>query len=202
MEEQINNLRGFNPPKTKLGQIKMDKLVASAEQLFTKNGFYNTSIADICKEAKTAVGTFYIYFNTKKDVYCFLMEKYKTDIKNLLAKSIVNCSNRYEKEREGIKCFVKYALCTPNAYDIIWGSLSIDRNLFTDYYESFAYSYTKSLKKDEAEIQTKDHTTLAYMLMGISNFLGLRAIFENMTDQQIDDMIENTVMPCLSSVVS
>ena len=57
--------QGVNKPKTKLGQIKMDKLITTAEHLFTQKGFYNTSIADICKEAQTAVGTFYIYFDTK-----------------------------------------------------------------------------------------------------------------------------------------
>ena len=195
------NLSGFKPPKTKLGQIKLNKLVTSAEYLFTKNGFYNTSIADICKQAQTAVGTFYIYFDTKKDVYCYLMEKYKSEIKSLLSKSIDGCSTRYEKEREGIKCFIKYAILTPNVYDIIWGSLSIDRNLFTDYYESFAQSYTKSLKRDSDEIKCTDYTTLAYLLMGLSNFLGLRAIFENMNDNEIDEMIDRTVMPCLSAGV-
>ena len=37
----------------------------------------------------------------------------------------------------------------------------------------------------------------AYMLMGITNFLGLRAIFENMTDVQIDAAIDETIMPIL-----
>lgn len=189
---------GINKPKTKLGQIKMDKLITTAEHLFTQKGFYNTSIADICKEAQTAVGTFYIYFDTKTDVYRFLMEKYKNEIKNLLAKGIENCTTRYEKEREGIKCFIKYAVSNPNVYNIIWGSLSIDRNMFVDYYESFAKSYTKSLNRDEKEVFSLDHTTIAYILMGISNFLGLRAMFEEMTDEKIDEMVDNSVMPALS----
>ena len=190
--------QGVNKPKTKLGQIKMDKLITTAEHLFTQKGFYNTSIADICKEAQTAVGTFYIYFDTKTDVYRFLMEKYKTEIRNLLTKSIANCTTRYEKEREGIKCFVKYAVSNPNVYDIIWGSLSIDRNMFVDYYESFAKSYIKSLDRDKNGVSSLDHTTIAYILMGISNFLGLRAMFEEMNDEKIDEMIDNSVMPALS----
>ncbi len=190
--------QGINKPKTKLGQIKMDKLITTAENLFTQKGFYNTSIADICKEAQTAVGTFYIYFDTKTDVYRFLMEKYKTEIRNLLTKSIANCTTRYEKEREGIKCFVKYAVSNSNVYNIIWGSLSIDRNMFVDYYESFAKSYTKSLNRDKNEVSSLDYTTIAYILMGLSNFLGLRAMFEEMSDEKIDEMVDNSVMPALS----
>ena len=95
------NAKGINLPKTKLGLAKMNKLLDAAEELFTKNGFHGTSISDICKSAGTAVGTFYIYFETKTDIYRYLMWKYQKQIKTLLADSIKGCSNRFEMEREG-----------------------------------------------------------------------------------------------------
>ena len=188
-------VKGINMPKTRLGQTKMDKLLAASEELFAKNGFYGTSISDICKHAGTAVGTFYIYFQTKTDVYKYLMETYKKEIKTRLAESIKGCKTRYEREREGIKCFIKYAVATPNVYNIIWGSLSIDRQLFVDYYVSFAQSYSRGLVKDIKEISTKDPESIAYMLMGISNFLGLKAMFTGMSDEEINKMVDETVMP-------
>jgi AcrR family transcriptional regulator len=190
-------VKGINMPKTRLGQTKMDKLLAASEELFAKNGFYGTSISDICKHAGTAVGTFYIYFQTKTDVYKYLMETYKKEIKTRLAESIKGCKTRYEREREGIKCFIKYAVTTPNVYNIIWGSLSIDRQLFVDYYVSFAQSYSRGLVKDIKEISTTDPESIACMLMGISNFLGLKAMFTNMTDEEINRMVDETVMPAL-----
>ena len=190
-------VKGINMPKTRLGQTKMDKLLAASEELFAKNGFYGTSISDICKHAGTAVGTFYIYFQTKTDVYKYLMETYKKEIKTRLAESIKGCKTRYEREREGIKCFIKYAVATPNVYNIIWGSLSIDRQLFVDYYVSFAQSYSRGLVKDIKEISTKDPESIAYMLMGISNFLGLKAMFTGMSDEEINKMVDETVMPAL-----
>ena len=199
MSTETITVQGVNPPKTKLGLAKMHKIIDAAEELFTNVGFYQTSISDICKKAETAVGTFYIYFNTKTDIYRYLMEKYKQEIKTLLAKSIESCTTRYDKEREGIKCFVKYAVKNPNVYNIIWGSLSIDRNMFVDYYVSFSRSYTRALSHDIGEVKTDDPTTVAYALMGASNFLGLRAIFENMSDEEIDTMIDTTLMPNLLS---
>lgn len=191
--------KGINLPKTKLGLAKMNKLLDTAEELFTKNGFHETSISDICKNAGTAIGTFYIYFETKTDVYRYLMWKYQKQIKSLLAESIRGCKNRYECEREGIKCFIKFAIRTPNVYDIIWGSLSIDKKLFIDYYSSFAESYTNALRSSNDEVDATDATTVAYMLMGISNFVGLRAIFEQMSDEDIDRIIDDTIMPVLSN---
>lgn len=197
MRTKTITVQGVNPPKTKLGLAKMNKIIDAAEELFTNVGFYQTSISDICKKAETAVGTFYIYFNTKTDIYRYLMEKYKYEIRAHLAKSIEGCATRYEKEREGIKCFIKYAVKTPNVYNIIWGSLSIDRNMFVDYYVSFSKSYTKALTSEPDEVSTNDPTTVAYALMGISNFLGLRAMFESMGEEEIDRMIEDTLMPAL-----
>ena len=123
------------------------------------------------------------------------METYKKEIKDRLAESIKDCETRYEKEREGIKCFIKYAVIEPNVYNIIWGSLSIDRQLFVDYYESFAKSYARALNN---EVSATDTETIAYMLMGISNFLGIKAMFTNMSNEEIDRMIDETVMPALT----
>lgn len=199
MAQDTITVKGVNHPKTKLGLAKMHKIIDAAEELFTGVGFYQTSISDICKRANTAVGTFYIYFNTKTDIYRYLMEKYKRQIKDSLADAIKDCKNRYEREREGIKCFVKYAVKNPNVYNIIWGSLAIDKSMFTDYYVSFAKSYTRGLQKDQSEVNSTDATTIAYALMGTSNFLGLRAMFESMTDEEIDKMIDETLMPTLKT---
>ena len=198
MSNTILEVKGINIPKTELGRSKMEKLLASSEELFAKNGFYGTSISDICKHAGTAVGTFYIYFETKTDVYKYLMETYKKEIKDRLAESIKNCKNRYEKEREGIKCYIKYAVSAPNIYNIIWGSLSIDRQMFVDYYESFAHSYAHAISKD-GDVSLDDKESIAYMLMGISNFLGLKAMFTSMSDEDVDSMVDNTVMPAITS---
>ena len=197
MSNKSAPVMGVNQPKTKLGLAKMNKIVAAAEELFIEVGFYQTSILNICKRAKTAIGTFYIYFETKTDIYRYLMQKYKTEIKALLAEGIAGCQTRFEKEREGIKCFIKYAVQNPNVYNIIWGSLAVDRQLFADYYESFAKSYARSISRDADEMSVPDVTTLSYFLMGITNFLGLRAMFEDMDDAAIDQMMDDSVMPAL-----
>ncbi|MBR2969189.1 MAG: TetR/AcrR family transcriptional regulator [Clostridia bacterium] len=195
--ELNNQVKGVNMPKTKLGLAKMHRLVEAAEVLFTSKGFFETSITDICKAANTAVGTFYIYFNSKTDLYRYLMEKYKLEIRRNLAESIAESKSRLEAEKEGVKCFICYAVKNPNVYNIIWGSLAVEKEMFEDYYVSFAKSYAKALERCGEEIKIEDATSLAYMLMGITNFLGLKAIFEQMSEKQIDYLIESSVLPVL-----
>lgn len=196
MHEKSKSL-GIKQPKTELGEAKRNKIVEAAISLFTEVGFYETSVADICKKAHTAVGTFYIYFETKTDLYRFLLDKYKREIKRRLAESIRGAHSREEAEREGIRCFIKYAVEDPMMYNIIWGSLSIDQEMFVNYYVSFAKSYASALSKTAEELSIVDTTSLAYLLMGITNFMGLHAIFEGMTDEEINKMIDETVMPAL-----
>ena len=199
MTTKTNDIKALTQPKTKLGLSKMTKLLEAAEELFTEKGFYQTSIADIAKKAGTAVGTFYIYFDSKTDIYNYMMKSYEADIKNNLAKAIEGCSTRYEREREGIKSFVKYAVKNPSVYNIVWGSLSVDKQLFTSYYESFAKAYAHALRKDSDELNDIDISAVAYMLMGMSNFLGLKAIFESRSDEDIDRLVDETLMPVLSN---
>ena len=66
-----------------------------------------------------------------------------------------------------------------------------------DYYVSFADSYSRALRSD-GEVTASDTDSVAYMLMGISNFLGLKAMFTEMSDEEIDLMVEETVMPALT----
>lgn len=196
-EEKQLKEKGLHAPKTRQGINKMQLLLESAEKLFSQSSFFEVSVSDICKEAHTAVGTFYIYFDSKTDVYRYLVEYYKRQIKQALSQSIAGCTTRAEMEREGIKCFVRYAVENPHVYNIVWGSLAVERQMFQDYYVSFAESYARALTRAADELKVKDVTTMAYMLMGITNFLGLRAIFENMTEAQIDEALDKAIMPIL-----
>ena len=71
--------------------------------------------------------------------------------------------------------------------------------MFTDYYVSFAKSYSHGLAKDGDEVTLKDTESISYLLMGISNFLGLKAMFNSMSDEEIDKMVDETVMPALKN---
>ncbi len=54
---------------------KRQKLLNSAYACFTKQGISNTSIAEICRMASVAKGTFYLYFRDKEDIARALNQK-------------------------------------------------------------------------------------------------------------------------------
>lgn len=69
---------------------KEKNIYEASYKLFIEKGVYNTSIQDIVNEAGIAKGTFYLYFNDKKD----LQEKLITKISSNLFNSAINELNR------------------------------------------------------------------------------------------------------------
>jgi len=61
-------------PRTARGRQTRERLLTAARTVFEKKGFIDTRVADICAEAGLAHGTFYIYFQTKDDVFYALVD--------------------------------------------------------------------------------------------------------------------------------
>jgi len=192
-------IKGVNLPKSHVGFRKMCKICEAAETLFGEKGFYDTSVADICALAKTAVGTFYIYFQDKTSIYNYLVWNYYVVINNYLNKHIKHCKTRFEMEREGIKAFIRFGHTNPQCYKIIWGSSHINPVLFEDYYTRFAKSYIEALKKFDEELIEVDYSVAAWFLMGVTNFVCLKVIFDHkkLTEKDLDAKADE-VMKLLS----
>ena len=194
-----SQIKGLNIPKSKLGFRKMCALCDAAEKLFDKKGFYDTSIVEICRQAQTAVGTFYTYFKDKSAIYNYLVRNYYVIIKKYLNQSIAHCKTRYEMEREGLKAFIRFGHTHPQCYKIIWGSSHIDPELFEDYYIRFAKSYTAAIEKFGEQMTNVDYSTIAWFLMGVSNFVCLKVIMGNkrLTEKSLNTLVDE-VMKLLS----
>lgn len=50
------------------------KILAVAEEMFLKKGFFPTTVDEIAQKAKVAKGTVYLYFPTKESIYLALFE--------------------------------------------------------------------------------------------------------------------------------
>jgi len=53
---------------------RRQEILAAAQRCFARNGFHNTVIADVVREAGVSQGTFYLYFKTKDDVIAALAD--------------------------------------------------------------------------------------------------------------------------------
>ncbi len=85
-------------PKSKLTQRKIQAqktrktIYRAAMQLMNKKGFGNTTIAEISKKANVSVGTFYLYYKTKEDIFFELYHKADVYFKNDVSKQLTGKS--------------------------------------------------------------------------------------------------------------
>ncbi len=55
---------------------RREEILAAARRVFAKRGFRGTTIADIAEEAGIALGTIYLYFPSKQEVFAALNEEF------------------------------------------------------------------------------------------------------------------------------
>ncbi|MBI5288857.1 MAG: TetR/AcrR family transcriptional regulator [Chloroflexi bacterium] len=63
---------------------RREEILAAARTVFSRQGFRGTTIADIAEEAGIALGTIYLYFASKEDVFAALSEQFNQLIAHAL----------------------------------------------------------------------------------------------------------------------
>lgn len=166
----------INRPRTARGKETLNKIVSAAAQEIYENGYHNASINEITRKAGVAAGTFYVYFDSKYNLYKFLLLQCSHNIRKHLNQVTANCKSRREAEEVGLREWLRFVQRNQYMYHIIWESLYVDKQLFVDYYTTFCKAYMRGIDaaKEKGEIRSEiDSEVLAWTLMGASNFLGL-----------------------------
>ncbi|QVK21043.1 TetR/AcrR family transcriptional regulator [Mycoplasmatota bacterium] len=189
-------ISGVKIPTTRNGKATFNIIVETAIELFYINGYHSTTIGNITSEAGIGAGTFYLYFANKKALYTYILMEFQHDIRKRIATKVNQVEGRFEKEKEGLKTFIKYALENPHSYNIIWESLYIDRELFINYYDTFAKRYEVGLKEsvEKEEMYDVDTELVSYILMGVSNFIGLKVLLKlGDNNSNVDQIVDNVM---------
>lgn len=74
--------REIRIPVQKRSIEKRKKIIDTAKKIFNDKGYFNTTTAEIAKEAGLATGSLYAYFKDKKDIFLEVSELYSNDIYN------------------------------------------------------------------------------------------------------------------------
>lgn len=196
----LENDKTYRFPVRSDGKKTFQKIVDAGQILFTEKGYFGTSINEIIAAANIATGTFYLYFNDKKALYLFLVDYYGEEITKAIRKGLVGASTRYEQEKEGLKAFLLYALNNPISYRIFWEAMYVDIDVFKNYYQNFSKRYINGLKRGIANDEVVDDIdleTLSFILMGISNFVGLQVLFNPNDDENTIEFLAEESMKLL-----
>ena len=82
-------------------EARRDEILSAAECLFSKHGFFKTSMAEIAGAAQFAMGTLYRFFKSKEDIYISLVEAKVEELMSLLEERVSQASTAKEKIEGG-----------------------------------------------------------------------------------------------------
>lgn len=181
-------------PKGERGQRTRQRLLDAAEAAFGSRGYFGTSIADITRRARVAQGTFYIYFPSKQAVFTELVRHRSREVRHAIQEAVEGLTDRMAIEREGFRAFFHFIGRHRSMYRIVRQAEFVDPGLFRWYYRHFAEGYITGLREAQrrGEIRSVDPEVLAFCLMGIGDFVGMRWVLWEKAgprDGVVDDMM-------------
>lgn len=163
-------------PVTARGQETRARLLDAAEKVFGQQSYFRVSINDITREAGVGQGTFYLYFPSKEDAFRELVQQRAHELRMVTHLAAEQAVDRMQAERAGFAAFFDFIDRHRELYRVVRQAEFVDAELFRAYYRAFAEGYCEALSAamDHGEIARIDPEVLAYCLMGIGDFIGMR----------------------------
>ena len=174
-------------PKTGRGQARRAKILDAAEQVMGEQGFSSASIAEITRVAETALGTFYIYFSSKEEIFHELVLKMGLVTRAMVSEAIAGAPDRLAAERAGLEAFLRFVQSRPSLYRIVEEARFVDPDAYRSYFAEFGEAYAEGLRaaENKGEISAGDPDVRAWALMGMAKALGDRyVLWEDAPDIQ------------------
>jgi AcrR family transcriptional regulator len=125
-----------------------------------------------------AQGTFYLYFPDKKSVFVELVRELGAQLRQALRAATADCTTRLDVEREGLRAFLHFSRDHRDLYRIVRQCEFVDAKAYRAYYQTLADVYARGLEKamTAKELRAGHPERIAYFLMGIADFSGMRWI--------------------------
>ncbi len=190
-------------PKTRRGHETRNKLLDAAEKEFGERGYHDAAISGITQRAGVALGTFYVYFDSKEEIFRALVAHMSHLTRTWIAQRVAESPDRLTAERQGIEAFMEFVRGHRNLYKIISEAQFVAEDAYRDYYMGFAEAYRLNLERAAGakEIREGDYDVWAWALLGMSVFLGMRfAVWDDSRSSKdmaaaVTDLIARGMLP-------
>ena len=163
-------------------QARREQVLRHAKRIFARKGYHRTNVADIIGRARIARGTFYLYFQNKKDLFEELLEQVLTELSARILRLKVgpDSPNPVEQLRANLRRVVTYVLEERELTDILLNhSTGFDRDLddkILNFYDRIAALIQRSLDLgiEMRLVRETDTRAIAYSILGaIKEVIGL-----------------------------
>jgi AcrR family transcriptional regulator len=163
-------------------QARRAQVLRHAKRIFARKGYHRTNVADIVARAGIARGTFYLYFQNKKDLFEELLEQVVGELTIRIERLKVGPGHPdpVQQLRDNLGRVLAYVLAERELTDILLNhSTGFDRELdekIQDFYDRIAALIQRSLDLGiQMNLVRKSNTraTSYAILGGIKEVIGM-----------------------------
>ena len=152
------------------------RILEAAEQVFADVGYHEASIVKITEAAGVAQGTFYLYFEGKKQVFDELVVDLNRRVRHAMKEASSKGTTRVESEILGFAAYFRFTSEHKALYRIIRQAEFVSPEMLRYHYDRLSEGYVEALSEavDSGEIGEVDPKVTAWALMGMGELIGLR----------------------------
>lgn len=114
------------------GGDKRERILASAERIFARNGFFASRVSEIAKDAGVADGTIYLYFKSKDDLLIALFDGRMKQV-NAALKDAIEGLAPIDQLRAFIRRYLKLVQDEPAAAEVLTIELRQSSKFMKEY---------------------------------------------------------------------
>jgi AcrR family transcriptional regulator len=163
-------------------QARRAQVLRHAKRIFASKGYHRTNVADIIARARIARGTFYLYFQNKKDLFEELLEQALSELTRRVERLRPGPGepDPVDQLRANLMRVLSYALAERELTDILLNhSTGFDHELddkIQDFYDRIAALIKRSLDLgiEMNLVRVSDTRAVSYAILGgIKEVIGM-----------------------------
>lgn len=170
-------LSATGKPLTKRGEATRRKLLEAAEEVFASLGYHEASIVKITERAGIGLGTFYLYFDSKQQIFEELVVDLNRRVRHSMSEAMAGASGRIEAERAGFEGFFRFTAAHPALYRVVREAEFVSPEMLRLHYTRIVDGYEAGLRaaqRDGDVDEALDPEVTAWALMGAGELIGMR----------------------------
>lgn len=154
-------------------------LFHAAEEVVGAYGYRDASIARITERAGVAQGTFYLYFESRQDLFDQLLPHLGLELTQYLRERVRESSDIVDVEEQGFRGFFEFLQFNPSFFRILNEAEIESPKAHAVHFERLRSGYMRSLRRswEKGELpgfEERELEVLAYVFMAARSYLYLR----------------------------
>ena len=184
-----------------LKKNRREDILKAAIGIFSHKGYHDTSISDIIKKAGIARGTFYLYFETKRQIFDSILNTFLVELDSCIRKIEIggNKPNPIDQLKGNLIRIFTLLIGNPDLSRILLRhATGLDQESdqkITAFYDSLAYKIEDALRLGikMTLIRKCNSRISSYCILG-----GIREVIEHLTftergESEIDTIVEEVL---------